>query len=80
MNMNEGKRMTYTNANGMNGLSSLYGNAIDTMTKSKNHWNHRFLISRRLGWGVVIGGSTIFVVANGVDTDCPRGVIGSFAV
>ncbi len=39
--------MTYTNANGMNGLSSLYGNAIDTMTKSKNHWNHLFLINFR---------------------------------
>ena len=47
MNMNDGKRMTYTNANGINGLSSLYGNATDTMTKSKSHWNHLFLINVR---------------------------------
>ena len=46
MNMNEGKRMTYTNANGMKGLSSLYGNAIDTMTNRKNHWNQRFFNNR----------------------------------
>jgi hypothetical protein len=52
--MSDGKMITHSNANGMSGLSSVYGSITGTTINITNQMNHLFVMSRRF-----FGGRTV---------------------